>query len=52
MCYIKIKCCKQSPYRINKQDGIADIKPGCYVALLLAEQFSPWQRGIRHHLEM
>lgn len=41
VCYSSIKCRKQPPYRINKQGGIADIRPGCCVALLLAELFSP-----------
>lgn len=45
VCYNNTKCGKQPPCRVNKQGGMAEIKAGCCVALLLAEPFSPWQRG-------
>lgn len=44
-CYSRTKCSKLPPRRINKQGGIAESWPGCCVDLVLAEPFSPWQRG-------
>lgn len=39
VCYSSIKCSKQPPHRINKQGGIADIKPGHCVPYSLQKCF-------------
>lgn len=44
-CYSSTKWSRQPPCSIDKQGGIAEMKTDCCVTLLLADPFSPQQRG-------